>query len=71
MGVVLGLVDMLNLARTGLLLGSVGSSFSEVASWLGATEKVVGEPMRPVPTRATHPVCTAPSAFSAQRTLHR
>ena len=41
-GVAAGLVDLLNLARTGRMLGSVGSSYSEVAAYLGASEGVAG-----------------------------
>ena len=48
-GVRSGLVDMLNLARTGAMLGSVGSSYSEVAAYIGAREKAPGEPPKPVP----------------------
>lgn len=35
------LVDMLNLAHTGRILGSGYSSYSEVAAWLGSTRKLI------------------------------
>ena len=49
---IFALVDMLNLARTGRILGSGYSSFSEVASWLGAATHLprsIAGPLRRVP----------------------
>ena len=45
-GVVAALVDMLNLARTSLILGSDWSSFSEAAAWMGADHTRNDDPAR-------------------------